>query len=71
MYRYKLRPLGASSEKYGDCEVCGKNCSDVHYQSEQKHYSFIHKGEKHEGWTHHETFNRFGHKSCLESQQRV
>jgi hypothetical protein len=70
-YRYKLSSSEESSNKYGACEVCGKYCTEVFYQSEERHYEFDHEGKHYEGWTQHGCHALFGHKSCLESKQEV
>ena len=37
-YRYRIQSTGASSHKYGPCEVCGKHVSEVFSQIEQRWY---------------------------------
>lgn len=67
-YRYKLTSTEQSSAQYGNCEVCGKHCSEVFIQLEERHY-FI-DNIQHEGWTKNKTYDYFGHKECLISKQR-
>lgn len=52
--KYRLSNTGANSNKYGVCEVCGKQCSEVWYQVQVKNSANSH----------------FGHKECLISKQK-
>ena len=54
-YRYKITSTGASSEKYGNCEICDKFVSDVHAMTR---YRKTATGEAVEWCV-------FGHESCL------
>ena len=58
-YRYKLKQQHASSDKYGNCEICGKSVSDVYSQS--KEHKFVLDGKEH--WAY--DGDAFGHKECL------
>jgi hypothetical protein len=69
-YRYRISSTGESSSQYGNCDVCGGHCSEVYYQTEERHYSFIHEGRAFGGWTGNKCNNHFGHKECLEGKQR-
>lgn len=63
MYRYNLKSLGVpSSFKFGPCEVCGQDCTEVFYQTEERKYS--------EGWTQYNCKNLFGHEDCLKGKQK-
>jgi hypothetical protein len=68
--RYRLISTGSSSERLGDCEVCGEHVSEVFRQVEERFYSFVHNGEVSEGWTQHECRSFFGHEACLLKQRR-
>lgn len=63
-YRYEVKSLRQTSEKFGPCEVCDEHVSEVHYQSEWRKY-------KPDSWTAHGCTNRFGHLECLVAQQRT
>ena len=61
MYKYKLINEHASSDKYGNCEICGKYTDSIYHQIEYKKYNqgyFINK----ELW---------GHKECLLKQRKL
>ena len=64
-YRYSLTSIDESSQKYGNCDICGEYVSDVFYQKEERHYKF----KQYEGWTKNKCHNYFGHKDCLISKQ--
>ena len=65
-YRYRLISTGYSSDKYGNCEVCGKHVSEVFSQSEEQYYTIERNGKMiHEGWTKCGCSDYFGHKECL------
>ena len=65
-YRYRCKSTGKSSDKYGNCEVCHKPCSDVYYQTEERKF-----GEANEDfWTHNKCFDYFGHEECLINRRR-
>lgn len=71
-HRYRITSLRASSAKYGDCEVCRKNVSEVHVQVEERRFeipaSDRYAGTK--GWTQHQCNSLFGHEQCLVSRRR-
>jgi hypothetical protein len=69
-YRYNLTSTGESSNKLGLCDVCGKHVTEVHHQTEEKHYKFEHDNTVYEGWTQHECNSYFGHEACLKNKQR-
>lgn len=69
-YRYIIKSTGASSSKYGSCEVCGNHATEVYHQLEEQHYTIEHNDKKTEGWTKYECNDYFGHKECLESKRR-
>ena len=66
-YRYRIKTMGGSSQRYGDCEVCHKPVDVVFYQVEQKR--FDNDGET--GWTEYECHSLFGHPACLHQERRV
>jgi len=68
MYRYNLTSTEESSNKYGNCEICGKHVTEVFHQTEERQYynPITHQTS----WTQHECHNLFGHKECLKSKQR-
>lgn len=70
MYRYNLKSTGASSAKYGNCEVCDKHASEVFYQTEERTYELPTFPANYSGWTGHGCFSYYGHEECLKSQQR-
>lgn len=61
-YRYRLKSTGAGSAKYGSCEVCGGQVSEMFYQSEECAYL---RPDGTQGWTMHKCVGKFGHKECL------
>lgn len=63
MYRYRLVNQNSSSAKYGNCEVCGKQASEVYAQYEEHEY-------KTGRYTQHNCKSYFGHKECLIGKQR-
>ena len=66
-YRYRIKSTGGSSERYGNCEVCNKSCSDVHLQTEEQFYSIPFNGSLETGWSHRNMI--FGHEGCLMSKR--
>ena len=38
MYRYDLNSTEESSNKYGNCYICGKHATEVFHQTEEKQY---------------------------------
>ena len=68
MYRYDLTSTEESSNKYGNCDICGKHATEVFYQREEKEY--INPITKLPSTTKYNCRNYFGHKECLESKQR-
>ena len=59
-FSYRLVQLGASSAKYGDCEICGKNVSDMYIQTKQHEKKIAGKDRIiNDSCT-------FGHRKCLE-----
>ena len=67
-YRYKLTSTGNSSDRYGKCEVCNENVSDVFVQTEER--QFWNKWKQKISWTHDGCKALFGHKACLEKAQK-
>lgn len=73
-YRYKVSSTNNNSHSYGNCEVCGKHCTEVFVQTEEREYMLpdiiaIERNTKY-GWTQHECKTIFGHEKCLLSKQR-
>lgn len=68
MYYYELKSTGASSSKFGPCEVCGEYASEVFLQTEQQTYE-LDELDIQEGVTSNLTTygckDYFGHKECL------
>lgn len=62
VYRYRLTTTRYSSRRYGDCEVCGKYCTEVYLQVEERKYEG--------GWTRLDCTDHFGHEKCLKGVQR-
>ena len=61
-YRFTVRSLGASSVRYGACEICGEHVSDVHVQTVLRRHSV--DGE--DRFTYHNAPGiQFGHRTCL------
>jgi hypothetical protein len=65
IYRYHLSEL----ERFGTCEVCGRE-GPLFIQIEERHYCFSYNGKQYEGWTHHGCHTLFGHKECLIKMRR-
>lgn len=71
MYRYNLLSTNESSQKYGNCEVCGKHATEVFLQSEERYYTIERDGNIiYKGWTQNKCKNLIGHKECLLNKQR-
>ena len=81
MYRYRLLSTGASSHKYGPCEICGKHATEVFSQCEERTYDLPGTLEERLedaavyiggmlGWTHDGCCSLYGHKECLTDQQQ-
>jgi hypothetical protein len=66
-YRYRISSRGASSAKFGPCEVCGRDVSDVHLQVEGEITPA--SASQHE-FTAMTGRDLFGHRECLISQRR-
>ena len=66
-YVYRIKSTKFSSARYGPCEVCRKDASEVFYQVEQTTY-------QEDDGTIHPTYygckNLFGHESCLIGARR-
>lgn len=70
-YRYRLKSLGDSSARYGNCECCRKLVSEVFIQTEEKSFSLdvlddpairaVHPDGV--GWSM--GLSLFGHEACL------
>ena len=69
-YRYRLTLTGASSQKYGPCEVCGGHASEVFHQVEERRCVYwAPNGVLHQGWTRQGCKDVFGHRECLRGDQ--
>lgn len=62
VYRYRMESTGDSSAKYGPCEVCGKHCTEIFHQVEERRYG--------NEWTQAGCNNDFGHADCLKAKRR-
>lgn len=60
-FRYTLKNTGHSSARYGVCEVCNEEVTEVWHQVEERYFAA--------GWTRFDTQDLFGHKNCLLSRQ--
>lgn len=67
VYVYRIRNTGASSAKFGPCEVCGKHVSEVFMQAEGVSYLDPEWGIQ---ITEHECGTLFGHEKCLSDSRR-
>ena len=67
-YRYTLYSVDGNSHDYGNCDVCGKHCTEVFNQQEEQAYKQDENGVTH--YTQHKCTSLWGHKECLVSQQR-
>lgn len=63
MNRYKLYRTNRSSAYLGNCEVCGKFCSEVYHLTESRKYIRVDTGE--ESWTYAGCIDLYGHEECL------
>ena len=61
---YRLKKLGAGSDRFGDCECCSQPVASMYRIVGMKVYT---KADGSEGLTHHQGIDRFGHKNCLAS----
>ena len=59
MHRYKLKVTHYSSERFGPCEVCEKNASEVYHQMARELFS------DDEGQFWGVISGLFGHERCL------
>ena len=60
--RWRIESTGDTSARFGPCEQCQKNSSDVYLMSVDKFC--VSRFDGHEFWGHLRTV--FGHKECLE-----
>ena len=68
MYRYRICDTHGSSERYGNCEVCGKPARNVYYQVEERAYFNKRKGKI--CWSRQGCHLLFGHRQCLLAQRK-
>ena len=59
MYRYKLKRTQYSSERFGPCQVCKKNASEVYHQMARELFT------DDEGQFWGAIPGLFGHEGCL------
>lgn len=59
IYKYKLINELAGSNKYGDCEICGKYADTIYHQIEYKKYINQDRSR------YFQLNDAFGHKDCL------
>ena len=62
-HKYKLTNMGESSAKYGPCEICGGEVSEVWHQSEERKTA---QG----ALTTKDCHNLFGHRDCLIAERK-
>jgi hypothetical protein len=64
--RYKLATLDAP----GECNVCGKHCTEAFHLHEERHFHIPARNGYPEidSWTYHEAWNGMGHKECLQGK---
>ena len=63
MNRYKFERINRSSTYLGNCEVCGKFCSEVYHLMEEKEY--IRSDTDKKSWTRYGCIDLYGHEECL------
>lgn len=68
MYRYNLISTEEPSQKYGNCDICGKHTTEVFHQTEERQY--FNPITQQTSWTKNNCHDLFGHKECLESNRR-
>jgi hypothetical protein len=61
-FAYRLKNTHAGSDRYGNCERCGKQADTMYILTQSRRYT-RHDGT--EGVTYHGCFQLFGHKECL------
>lgn len=66
--KYRIRSTGASSARFGACEVCETHVSEVFIQVESKAFAFVGDPTQIEGWAR--TGCLFGHEACLISKRK-
>ena len=66
-YQYSIKNTGASSNKYGNCEVCGKHADTVYLQTEKRAYAHPDGSTR---FTAHMCHDLFGHEQCLISKRK-
>jgi hypothetical protein len=65
IFQYKLSSTGGSSAKYGKCELCNKDVSEVFIQTKSKEF------DRPEGTKGLAQINQtFGHENCLINVRR-
>lgn len=72
-YKYELKSMGASSDRYGNCKVCGKHATEMFRQVEQMRIEAedcVEGDNPEDSWTHYNCHDLFGHEECLKSKQR-
>lgn len=65
-YRYNLIKQIGGSEKYGNCEICGKHCDTIYSQSESREYTRPLTNTQH--WIR--VSDHWGHVDCLKMQRK-
>jgi hypothetical protein len=74
-YHYRLRSTGASSDRFGPCEVCGKRASEIFIQAEMRDIETADCVDRMYATGNGRTYagcrpHVFGHEECLKSRQR-
>lgn len=75
IYRYRLISIDHNSQRYGNCEICEKPCSEVFIQTKSQlfslplasHHPQDPEAPKGYGWA--VLASAFGHQECLETKQ--
>jgi len=66
-YKYIINSTNDSSSKFGNCEICNKQVSEVFIQVEQRKYI---KPDGEISFTGDKCTTLYGHKECLLNKQR-
>ncbi|CAM2198431.1 conserved protein of unknown function (plasmid) [Paraburkholderia kururiensis] len=68
VFRYRMKTTGASSDRYGACEVCNQHASEVFHLTSAMLYDRKSNGGGF-GWTLYHCLSLFGHRECLEGRR--
>ena len=67
-HTFRVPPTEASSDRYGDCEICHGRVSDVWHQVRFRFFAFEHARRHYQGWAYRT--DAFGHEACLRARQQ-